>query len=326
MKPKQTIQKDGFALLTLRNDLRDEMTLSQYGAGLYDLKIEGISVTHAPKDYGEYAKSSGYHGKFVGPIAGRLEKGKIEVNGETWVLPLNENGNSLHSASLCFAYKPFAFLPFEEKDSLGVKFFASFQGSETYPADLDAYILYRLSKKEHRLQIEMGATPSLDAPINLTTHLYWNLGAPSVYPMHLKLKESLTGLYDAALLPKGFAKPTPALDFREGKAVGLEVNSPSLAPVYGYDHAFLVEEGEDQAVLTGNLFKMKIVTSAPGFQIYADNYPLKDTIMTDGQPDHRGAAITFEPVSRMDRPFLCPAKQTFKRTVTYAFERREARP
>lgn len=323
MKWKEIPQSDGFLLIALCNELGDELTLSQFGAGVYDFKIGGISLVHAPKKYEEYATSSGYHGKFVGPIAGRIEKGLIEVDGKTWHLPVNENGNCLHSASLCYAYKPFDCSPYEDEDSVGIRFQARFPASEGYLADVDSSILYRLSKKAHRLEILMEATPSIDAPINLTTHLYWNLGESSIYPMELTLREKEVGLYDEALLPKGFASPIPELDFSLGKEVGKDVASPSLLPVHGYDHAFLVEEGEKQAILKGSEFEMEVTTDAPGFQIYSGNFPLEHTLMLNGEEDHLGSAITFEPVSRMDLPFNAKAHKKTSRRIVYRFQRRE---
>lgn len=317
-------QSDGFDLITLTSSKGSSLTLSQFGAGMYSFLIGGAQMLSSSASYSDYANSKSYYGKFIGPIAGRVGEGRIYVGDKRWFLPINESHNSLHSASLCYAFFPFEYEISENEEALSVTFERHFPASiGQYNASVDARIVYTLSQKEDKISIAMSCLPDTDAPLNITNHAYFCLGQDNVYSCLLKIRQKGVASYSSGMLLKEFIRPSKALDFSKGKTVGLDINSPDLRDVGGLDHAFLVEGGPlPQAELIGKDFSLEVSTDAPALQIYATNYPIMGQKMIQGCLDSKGSGITFEAVSRMDESLICPKGIKQTRNVTFSFKRR----
>lgn len=317
-------QSDDFDLITLTSSKGSSLTLSQFGAGMYSFLIGGVQMLSSPASYDDYANSKSYYGKFIGPIAGRIKGGKANVGGKEWALPINESPNSLHSASLCYAFHSFEYETKEDEKSLSVTFKAHFPASKgQYNASVDACIAYTLSQDEDKISIVMSCTPDEDAPINLTNHAYFCLGQDSVYSCLLRIRQKAVARYSEGMLLKEFAVPPKALDFSKGKTVGEDIDSPELRDAGGLDHAFLLEEGASpQAELIGKDFILEVSTDAPALQVYATNYPLLGQKMIQGCLDEKGSGITFEAVSRMDKSLVCPKGIGQRRNIVYSFKKR----
>ncbi len=318
-------QSDGYDLIEVVSRKGSVLTLSQFGAGMYSFLIEGKQMLAAPKDYLTYAHSKSYYGKFVGPIAGRIENGNIVVGEKACRLPINEGSNSLHSGSLCYAFSPFEYEIKETDVSTTVIFAKKFSSCfGQYNANVDASISYTLDQENDTISIVMSAIPDIAAPINLTNHAYFCLGQESIYPCLLKLRQKEVAVYHEGMLLARFEKPLEELDFSKGKTVGKDILAPSLvSSVGGLDHAFLLEEGEaPQATLIGKDYVLEVTTDAPCFQIYATNYPVSGQKMLLGNEDSKGSGITFEPVSRMDESLMCDKNVNQIRNVVFSFKRK----
>ncbi len=314
---------NGEKLITIANRCGVRVTFSTLGAGLFSLSYEGKSMLSHPASYDDYAYSKSYYGKTVGPIAGRVPQGKYEAGGKAYQLPLNENGNCLHSASLCYAFCHFDYEIEEKEECIDARFFASFPSSEgAFPADVDVEVTYSLSLDEPLLTLKMKATPDEDCPLNITNHSYFNLGGEkNLYGDLLSLKQTEVARYSSSsLLLDRFAPPSEELDFSSPKAIGEGVDSPALLPVTGYDHCFLLSSSPGpKAVLENASYRLEIDTDADGLQIYSTNFPIEGQPMQSGYPDERASGITFEPVSRMDESLVSPKGKAWKRAISYRF-------
>ena len=312
----------GEKLIKATNDCGMVMSLSSFGAGLFSLDYEGKSMLGQPASYEDYAYSTGYYGKTVGPIAGRIKEGKYEMGGKTYQLPINENGNCLHSASLCYAFAHFDYETQESEESIEVRFFASFPSSPCFPASSKVEVIYSLARKEASLKITMKVTPDAPIPLNVTNHAYFNLGGEkNVHADTLTLKQREVARYSSsALLLDRFDKPSKELDFSSPKRIGEDVDSPSLLPVTGYDHCFLLSSSSGpKAVLENAAYRLEIDTDADGLQIYSANFPVSGQLMQSGHLDERASGITFEPVSRMDKSLIYDKGKTWTRFISYRF-------
>lgn len=314
---------NGEKLINVENDCGLRMALSSFGAGLFSLDFEGKSMLSHPSSYEDYAYSKSYYGKTVGPIAGRISEGKYEIAGKSYQLPVNENGNCLHSASLCYAFSHFDYEILEEADNIRVRFHAFSPASPfAFPANAEVEAIYSLSLKEPCLKLTMNVVPDEDCPLNLTNHSYFNLGGEkNLYEDVLTLKESLVASYSSsALLLDRFLKPSEELDFSSPMKIGKYVDSSSLLPVTGYDHCFLLSASAGpKAFLENASYRLEIDTDAQGLQIYSTNFPIAGQRMQSGYLDERASGITFEPVSRMDESLLAKKGKTWSRNITYRF-------
>lgn len=320
-------QSDGRDLIEIVSKKGSVLTLSQFGAGMYSFRIQEKQMLASPSEYEIYASSKSYYGKFVGPIAGRIEKGEIEVGEEKCHLPLNEGRNSLHSGNLCYAFSSFDYEVEENPRFIKVTFKKKFPASKgEYNANIEACLSYTLEQENDKIFLAMSAIPDVDAPINLTNHAYFCLGQESVYPCLLKVSHKKVARYREGMLLKGFEMPCKALDFSKGKTVGEDILSNELSDVGGLDHAFLLDKEGPQATLSGKSFVLNVYTDAPALQIYATNYPVLGQKMALGNLDGKGSGITFEPVSRMDESLICRKGVGQTRNIVFSFERREVEP
>lgn len=313
----------GEKLIRAANDCGLSVALSSFGAGLFSLEYGGKSMMSHPSSYEDYAFSKSYYGKTVGPVAGRIEKGRYKIGQQSYQMPINENGNCLHSASLCYAFSHFDYALSELEDRIQVHFHRSFPSSPgAFPAETEVDVVYSLSLSEPRLCLTMSVLPSEDCPLNLTNHSYFNLGGEkNLYEDFLTLKEKGVASYSSsALLLDRFMKPSKELDFSSRKRIGEDLDSPSLLPVTGYDHCFLLESSPgSKAILENARYRLEIDTDADGLQIYSTNFPIEGQLMQSGYLDERASGITFEPVSRMDRSLIAKKGETWKRKISYRF-------
>ncbi len=319
--------KNGEKLIEISNDCSLSVTLSSLGAGLFAVRYDGKSMLSHPYSYDDYVYSKSYYGKTVGPVAGRIPKGRYRVGDREYQMPLNENGNCLHSATLTYAFAHFDCKVEEKKEAIDVLFQAVFPFSEgAFPADTEVEILYSLSRAEPLLTISMKATPNESCPLNITNHAYFNLGGEkNLYEDTLTLKQGEVARYSSSsLLLDHFEKPNKELDFSAPKAIGQDIDSPSLLPVTGYDHCFLLLDGPGpKAVLENRGYRLEIDTDAQGLQIYSTNFPIEGQLMQSGQLDERASGITFEPVSRMDQSLVCEKNKAWTRRISYRFIKKD---
>ncbi len=319
--------KNGEKLIAVRNECQMEVTLSSLGAGVFALDYGGKSMLSHPLSYDDYAYSTSYYGKTVGPVAGRIPEGKYEIGAQKYQMPLNENGNCLHSASLSYAFFNFPYEIEEKEETLDVRFKASFPSCEgAFPAKVKLEVVYSLSRHESLLSLAIKATPDEDCPLNITNHAYFNLGGEkNLYHDVLTLKQAEVARYSSsALLLDHFEKASEDLDFSSSKPIGKGIDSSSLLPVTGYDHCFLLlPSSGPQAILENESYRLEIETDADGLQIYSTNFPIEGQLMQSGHVDERASGITFEPVSRMDRSLICEKGATWTRHISYRFIKKE---
>ena len=319
--------KNGEKLITITNECPLGVTLSSFGAGLFAIDYGGKSMLSHPASYEDYAYSTGYYGKTVGPVAGRIPQGKYKIGDKEYQMPINENGNCLHSATLTYAFAHFDYEIYEKEETIEAVFKASFPSSEgAFPANTKVEVTYSLSRNEPNLTITMKATPDADCPLNITNHAYFNLGGEkNLYEDVLTLKQGDVARYSSsALLLDHFEKANEELDFSSSKPIGKGVDSPSLLPVTGYDHCFLLQKGTGpKAILENKSYRLEIDTDADGLQIYSTNFPAEGQLMQSGHLDERASGITFEPVSRMDESLICKKGETWARHISYRFIKKD---
>jgi aldose 1-epimerase len=236
-----------------------------------------------------YAKNPPYFGALVGRYANRIGKAQFTLDGKTYKLAANNNGNTLHGGLKGFDKVLWNAKPFEKNGDAGVMLtYTSPDGEEGYPGTLRVAVAYTLTKA-NELSIDYQATTDKPTVVNLTNHSYFNLageGSGNVLGHVLMIDADRYSPVDAGLIP--LAKPasvadTP-FDFREPNQIGarIEMNDEQLKLGAGYDHNFLINRPSsakgDELALAARVVEpnsgrvLEVRTTEPGVQFYSANH------------------------------------------------------
>ncbi|MFT3702050.1 MAG: aldose epimerase family protein [Agriterribacter sp.] len=268
----------------------------------------------------------------VGRYANRIGKGKFTVDGKTYALALNNNGNTLHGGLKGYDKVVWDAKPLPENNGLRLSY-TSRDGEEGFPGTLKVNVEYRLTD-DNALVIEYHAVTDAATPVNLTNHAYFNLsGGEDASILDHELTLTATGYTeaDADLIPTGKILPVKgtALDFTTAKKVGKDI--VAVAP--GYDHNFVLDNENGSLQKIGYLYHknsgriMHVATTQPGVQLYTGNFldgSLKHT--PGGIQYNKYAGLCLETQHYPDSPnkpsfpntMLRPGQQ-FHHITTYTF-------
>ena len=294
---KLTVKDFGTTLLyTMKNDAGTSVSVSDYGAALVSLFVRGkdgnpVDVVLGYDDVTGYEKGGDSIGATVGRNANRIGGASIEINGVTYELDKNDNGNNLHSG---YDYYNKRFWDVAENADDHVTFrLHSPDKDQGYPGALDMYVTYTLDE-DSMLTIHYEAVPDKDTVINMTNHSYFNLNghdSGTVLNHSVTLDAESFTPADRESIPTGEIRSvdgTP-MDFRSGKTLGKEIDADyePLRLGGGYDHNWVLKnEGrfDKVAEVTADRsgIRMEVYTDLPGVQMYTANF-------LNGEPGKEGA-------------------------------------
>lgn len=250
-----------------------------------------------------------YFGCTTGRVCNRIGEGKFTLNGEEYQLALNDGPNTLHGgAERSLDKVVWEAEPYENERGVGVRFhYASPDGEEGFPGNLEVTVSYSLGHDRNSLRISYQASTDEATPVNITNHAYFNLageGSPTVLDHVLQLNCDRYTPTGESLVPTGelaTVEGTP-LDFRQPTVIGERIDQLTETPSIGYDHNFVIsEDAEEQrglreaAVLTepnsGRV--LTVLTDQPGVQFYSGNF-LKGQIGKHGHEYAYRSAMCLE--------------------------------
>ena len=292
-----TTEKGQKALLyTMKNDAGTSVSVSDYGAALVSLFVRGkdgnpVDVVLGYDNVTGYEKGGDSIGATVGRNANRIGGASIEINGVTYELDKNDNGNNLHSG---YDYYNKRFWDVAENADDHVTFrLHSPDKDQGYPGALDMYVTYTLDE-DSMLTIHYEAVPDKDTVINMTNHSYFNLNghdSGTVLNHSVTLDAESFTPADRESIPTGEIRSvdgTP-MDFRSGKTLGKEIDA-DYEPLRfggGYDHNWVLKnEGRfdkvAEVMADRSGIRMEVYTDLPGVQMYTANF-------LNGEPGKEGA-------------------------------------
>jgi aldose 1-epimerase len=325
-------EKSGFTFVSITNDVNLELTLCDFGAGLYEVRYLGKPMTIAEMDKTKWLHSDTYFGKTVGRIAGRLKEGKLPYLGNVYSLDTNEGRNTLHGGKEGFSYRPFKMDVLHLEEGLAVDFYyVSKAGEEGFPGEVNLRVRYFLYSDKPVYKIIYESKVSEQTPLNFTSHTYFNLGGEvTVEKQRLTVLSHETETYDPELIPLGFVPSPSYLDFSMGKAIGQDIENPALQKgrTKGYDHCFKFLPHDKQTPvikLESDSFALEIRTSLPCAQIYSYNYPCVGEALSNGEKATLHSGVAIEPVY-MPGDFHTMTVLPFegrKDTIEYTFTSKE---
>jgi aldose 1-epimerase len=280
-----------------------------------------------------------YFGATIGRYANRIGGAQFTLDGVTYHLPANNNGNTLHGGPGGFHTKVWDATPVSTPNGPGVKMtLVSPDGDQGFPGTLNVSVTFTATR-DNALRMDYSATTDKATVINLTNHAYFNLrgeGTGSIYDELLKIDASHYTPVDANLIPTGEIAPvagTP-LDFTHFTPIGARIRQgfSQLVIAHGYDHNFVLDRsgsGLSEAAVavdptTGRV--LRVLTTEPGIQFYSGNFLDGSLVGTSGTTYRQGDGFTLETQHYPDSPnkpnfpstVLRPG-QTFSSTTEYQF-------
>ncbi len=91
------MDKENMKKIIIKNNKGLEVILLPLAASIYSISLDGEILTLTPSSLEDFAKTNLYYGKTVGPIPNRIKDGKVNIEGKTYQLEINEGKNTLHS-------------------------------------------------------------------------------------------------------------------------------------------------------------------------------------------------------------------------------------
>lgn len=227
----------------------------------------------------EYEEDTYYIGAVVGRVANRIGKAQY-IDGPFMVkLDKNDGQNHLHGGNNGLNKVVWKAKTFEKNNSVGVEFtYRSPDGESGYPGNVDFKTTYILNN-ENQFMIYFSAKTDKRTPINLTSHIYYNLSAgksPLVLD-HIAMINALKYVEtDAENIPTGkinYLMGTPQ-NFSRGKTIGADIDKMDN----GYDLAFVINKEIGRFLVTSRVIEpdsgriLDIVTDQPTIQLYTSNH------------------------------------------------------
>ena len=241
-----------------------------------------------------------YFGALIGRYANRIAKGTFTLDGVTYHIPINNNGNALHGGTVGFDQK--IWTPTVETGadsvSLGLEY-VSPDGEMGFPGTLTTHATYTLDNT-NRLTLKFHATTDKPTVVSLTNHTYWNLAGESsgdVYGHELYLNADHYTPVDATQIPTGAIAPvagTPE-DFTRPAAMGARIaeDDPQLLIGQGYDLNWVLDHSGSagprlaaRATDPHSGRTLTVWTTQPGIQFYSGNF-LTGTLVGTGDTAYR---------------------------------------
>jgi aldose 1-epimerase len=281
---------------------------------------------------GYLQKGNPYFGALIGRYGNRIAGGKFTLDGKTYTLATNNNGNSLHGGLKGFDKVIWKAEKLTGDSSLQLTYLSK-DGEEGYPGNLNVKVVYTLTT-DNALKIDYTATTDKATPINLTNHSYFNLSAgqdSTILSHHLTIDANKFTDVNDNLIPTGKlpdVKGTP-MDFTIEKEVGKDLEQVKG----GYDHNFVLNRNGNDLEKAATVYHpasgrvMEVWTTQPGLQFYTGNF-LDGTLThtANGAKYIQHAALCLETQHFPDSPnqpifpssILKPG-ETYHETTEYKF-------
>lgn len=290
-----------------------EVEILTYGGIIRTLRVPDqagntVDVVLGYDSVAGYEENDGYVGALVGRYANRIQNANAVIDGSNVPLAANEGKKQLHGGADGFSFQVFAA---EAAGESAVRLtYTAADGEGGFPGKLTLTATYTLT--ENALVLRYEAESDKPTYCNITNHSYFNLnGGGDVLGHTLWLNASRFTPIDADSIPTNLSTGVvgTAFDFTAPKPIGrdIEANEAQLLLAKGYDHNFLIKEGQGMrlaARLEGEKsgIVMETWTEKPGVQVYSANYLDAQKYTKSGVPYGMRDALCLETQFFPDSP------------------------
>ncbi len=227
-----------------------------------------------PEDY--YGENN-YFGATIGRYGNRIGGACFPLNGKTYALEANDNGNTLHGGSTA-NFDRVIWDAEIDGDTLVMRH-VSPDGAGGFPGTLRVTVRFTLTD-DNALRIDYEAVSDKDTACNLTNHSYFNVGGQDTVLSHeLMIKSRKITAVDEQLIPHGEyldIDGTP-YSFYKPKQIGQDLfsDAPLIKHCNGYDFNYCLDREtahdlEHFAYVYDKASgrRMDCFTTLPGVQLY----------------------------------------------------------
>jgi len=261
-----------------------KMQVTNYGARVVSLWMPDRDGNYADIEIGypnidRYIDNKGerYLGAAVGPYANRIAAGRFTLDGREYLLPQNNNGQTLHGGTLGIDRIAWRVAYADESS---ITFACALpDGQDGFPGNRTIEMRYELTP-DNEFIVTYTATTDAPTVMNLSHHSFFNLkgeGNGTVLDNILTINASHTTPIDEYLIPTGeiaSVEGTP-FDFRTPHAIGERIGAddPQLHNGGGYDHNWIIDREDDgEIVKFADLYDP---TSGRGIEVWSDQIALQ---------------------------------------------------
>ncbi len=235
------------------------------------------------------ANGGPYFGETIGRFGNRIAKGTFKLDGVTYHVPINNNGNSLHGGLVGFGDHIWAARSIRRPGIAGVAMtLHSPNMDQGYPGALTLTVRFTLNNRNQLAMHYHATVKGLATVINFTNHNYFNLGGEAsgaTYGQIVQINANRYTPTDATQIPTGVLAPvagTP-FDFRVPHTIGSRINENNrqLLIAQGYDHNWVLNKSGptmDGLRLASHAWDLRtgreltVWTDQPGVQFYSGNF------------------------------------------------------
>ena len=261
-----------------------DVTLINYGAAIYSVKMNGKELTVRPDGMEDFLHAKFYYGKTIGRTGGRLIAPSYTINGISYpVKPYRGETTKLHGGPTGFSFRHFDVIKAvdEKHQSMISMKYVSADGEEDYPGELTLFVHYTITD-DNRVRIAYEATSTKDTLCSITNHIYLNLDGEGTINEHfMKVEASKYVALDENLVPVGQAtvEKTP-YDLRRIGSITGKLKALSQTPIGGFDHTWLFDKNPGRAIIQNSHrnLQVELKTNYPAVVIFAHNVPSLDVL------------------------------------------------
>ncbi len=314
-----TLNGKAISLYTLQNGSLT-MQVTNYGARVVSLwapdrkgKYEDVVLGYQNID--RYINNNGerFLGAVVGRYANRIAKGSFTLEGETYTLPQNDHGQTLHGGMNGLDRVVWN-ADSVSNDRLVLSYTAA-DGEEGFPGNLAIVMTYRLTP-DNEFEITYRATTDKPTVVNISHHSFFNLkgeGNGTITDNLLTINGSAITPVDSVLIPTGEIMPvegTP-FDFRSARPIGEKIDQDNvqLKNGKGYDMNWIIDrKSPDQVEWIASVYEpttgrgFEVWSDQPALQFYSGNFFDGSTTGKTGKPLRFRESIALETQKYPDSP------------------------
>lgn len=298
------------------------LELSNYGAMITKLLINGVDIIVGCNTIDEYINQTNFFGATIGRYANRIGNGTFKIDDIEYEVSLNEPPNQLHGGFKGFDKQIWNY---EIIGNSVIFSYLSRDMEEGFPGNLNVEVKYTLTE-DNEVLIEYFASSDKDTVISLTNHSYFNINGENgenVKNHMLKIDADYISEVDEGKIPTGklIDVKDSNFDFREERTIDDALKNSKIILDKDYDHNYILSNDDDNKVKatiyspTTNI-KMELYTSYPCLQIFTGsgfnnfkgktkNYNNYDSICLEAQysPNAMNLENMKQPILRKNENF-----------------------
>ncbi|PKB15165.1 aldose epimerase family protein [Flavobacterium sp. 5] len=296
-----------------------QAAFTNYGGRLISLLVknknnEFVDVVVGFKSIKDYQNSTEpYFGATIGRVGNRIAKGKFNLNGKNYSIPVNNGENALHGGTK--GYQDVVWNAEKINDKTLVFTYVSPDMEMGFPGNLKVKVTYSVTT-DNQVRMEYEATTDKTTIVNLTNHAFFNLngeGSGTILNHIVQFNAKEYTPVDKGLIPTGKIETvigTP-FDFTTPHTIGerIKTNNIQLENGGGYDHNFVLKNEKVNGLIhvgsvTGDIsgVVMNVFTEEPGFQFYSGNFMQGKNTFKSGSKDDYRTAFALETQHFPDAP------------------------